>query len=71
MNNFSKPRLAVSVRSFGQPALSGRHIIASRPRNERALRESAAMQPDQAEQIRVSSGMSLAWRYNRDRMKNV
>ncbi|KXV68139.1 hypothetical protein AD951_12505 [Acetobacter malorum] len=65
MNNFSKPRLAVSVRSFGQPALPGRHIIASRPRNERALRESAAIHPNQTEQIRVSSGMSLVWRCKR------
>lgn len=65
MNNFSKPRLAVSVRSFGQPALPGRHIIASRPRNDRDLRQSAAIRPDLTEQIRVSSGMSLVWRCKR------
>lgn len=65
MNNFQKPRLAVSMRSFGQPALPGRHIVASRPRNSRVLRESAAVRPNLAEQIRVSSGMSLIWRCKR------
>ncbi|GAN68312.1 hypothetical protein [Acetobacter orleanensis] len=71
MNNFSKNPLSVCVRSFGQPALPGRHIVASRSRNDRDLRQSAAIRPDLKDQVRVSSGMSLAWRYNRDRMKNV
>lgn len=51
---------AISVRTFGERAMPGRHIIICRPLNPDALAKSCRIRPDQSQQIRVSSGCS--WR---------
>ncbi|KAA8387352.1 hypothetical protein FOH24_13845 [Acetobacter tropicalis] len=53
-------KTAITVRTFGERALPGRHLIICRPLNADALAKSCRIRPDQSQQVRVSSGFS--WR---------